>query len=104
MDNYEINKIIQRQMSFLIMPDNVKKLIMEENDKYLENAIPFEEWTLDKIRWYFFLFNSSNDSLLKFNIAGLLASYEQWVRQNNKEKYNSYKTLLDNQKILWMQK
>ena len=107
--------LTQKQLDFLDKTPEEQATLMEKNIQYdpqskspysdqmanVENLLPIDQWTTDKIFIYFLIAKGHMGLIGQFNAIKLLTLYEQWIKYTDIERYKEYKNMLNKEKQQW---
>lgn len=98
--------LVNKQLDFLNKSDDEQKELMKDNQLSnndfihdytiaVENLLPFSEWSKAKLELYMYLSTSERGLVAQFSAIKLLVLYEQFVINNDSEKYKLFKEMLE---------
>lgn len=103
-------KLVEKQLDFLFKSEEEQKQLMAQNQpndgKYdllnysanVNNLLPFCDWAKDKVSIYFFVATGEKGTVAQFTAIKLLVLYEQWLKNNDEQKYQDYQEMLQKNK------
>jgi hypothetical protein len=103
-------KLVEKQLKFIESTFDQQLIMMKTNKMDLssygarvENLLPFEQWSEDKLKIYFYLQKGVKGIKAQYVASKLMFLYEQWCQQHDSVKYQRYNELFGEfQKKEWI--